>query len=426
MSIKSKLIDIKNSCLSELRKKEYGLLRLKESIELLADQVKRELTAQNSCIEAEKYKIQKEKSKLVNQEKELEQKRFKSEKEIEAKKIKCEKEIELMREKAEDSIDEHLDDVIDYFEELKNLGESPKIVDAYIDACFVLDEKLACYLEEKGHPSFKLADEIRNEYKKKNKRLKELEYLVSESWAEDEDILEEDFEDPDKDDEERVKTFLSDIEYRNLSESERNQLALDRYLNKPHNKSHIGKMYERYIGYIYEKDGYEVEYRGIEKGLKDGGIDLVCRKKGETKLIQCKCWNQESTIYEKHICQLYGASIFYDKCNEKKIFVNGKYTNVVWPAIPIFVTTTQLDEQASIVANKLGIKVRNISLSKDYPMIKGNINSDGDKIYHLPFDQMYDHTKIIPSKGEQWFLTVKQAENAGFRRAKRHFFINGN
>ena len=55
-------------------------------------------------------------------------------------------------------------------------------------------------------------------------------------------------------------------------------------------------------------------------------------------------------------------------------------------------------------------------------MIKGNVNSNGDKIYHLPFDQMYDHTKIIPSKGEQWFLTVKEAENAGFRRAKRHFF----
>ena len=46
-------------------------------------------------------------------------------------------------------------------------------------------------------------------------------------------------------------------------------------------------MYERYIGYLYEQKGYKVEYRGIELGLKDGGIDLVSKKKGEVLLVQC-------------------------------------------------------------------------------------------------------------------------------------------
>lgn len=403
--ILAKIEVLKNRSLSELNKKEVELQNLARQLKIKSDYDKLGFENALKEIHREKKEIEEAKEKLIKLREE------------------AEKEIDSALEDAKNSIDEHLDDVIDYFEELKKYGESPKIVDAYIDACFVLDEKLACYLKEKGHPSFTRADEIINEYKKKNRRLKELEYLVSELWAEDEDILkEEDFEDPDKDDEERVKTFLSDIEYRELSEPERNQLALDRYLNKHHTKSHVGKMYERYIGYIYEKDGYEVEYRGIEKGLKDGGIDLVCRKKGETRLIQCKCWNQESTIYEKHICQLYGATRFYDKCNAKRVYRNNEYINIEWKAVPVFITTTQLDAQARFVAENLGVLVNNIPLCKDYPMIKGNVNSNGDKIYHLPFDQMYDHTKIIPSKGEQWFLTVKEAENAGFRRAKRHFF----
>lgn len=400
MSIKDKIESLMRSSLSELNKKETELKAIERQLEWKIKNAKEYLDKQLA-------EINKKNNELENAEKRINDYRENAEKSLEdiAKRI-----------------DNKINDIFGLFKELEKHGESSLIVNAYIEACFALDEKLAYYLENRRpNRAPVLADEIRSEYKKKNRRLKELEYLVSELWAEDEDIPEdEDFEDPDKNDEERVKTFLSDlsdIEYNKLSESERNQLAFDRYLNKSHSKSHIGKMYERYIGYIYEQDGYEVEYRGIEKGLKDGGIDLVCRKKGKTLLIQCKCWKQESTIYEKHICQLYGASRFFDKCNTK-----GEYINIEWKAVPIFVTTTQLDDQARFVAEKLGVLISSIPLCKDYPMIKGNINSNGDKIYHLPFDQMYDHTKIQPSKGEQWFYTVYDAEKAGFRRARRHFF----
>jgi hypothetical protein len=54
-------------------------------------------------------------------------------------------------------------------------------------------------------------------------------------------------------------------------------------------------------------------------------------------------------------------------------------------------------------------------------MIKCNINqSSKEKIYHLPFDQQYDRTKIIPSSGEFYAATVAEAEKKGFRRAFRH------
>ncbi len=51
--------------------------------------------------------------------------------------------------------------------------------------------------------------------------------------------------------------------------------------------------------------------------------------------------------------------------------------------------------------------------------IKGNISSRGDKIYHMPGQQYYDVTQIDPSKGEQYFCSREEAEQAGFRASQR-------
>ncbi|USQ76031.1 thermonuclease family protein [Ornithinimicrobium cryptoxanthini] len=51
-------------------------------------------------------------------------------------------------------------------------------------------------------------------------------------------------------------------------------------------------------------------------------------------------------------------------------------------------------------------------------VIKGNIASDGEKIYHVPGQQYYDVTKISEHKGERWFCTEQEARDAGWRKAK--------
>ena len=60
-----------------------------------------------------------------------------------------------------------------------------------------------------------------------------------------------------------------------------------------------------------------------------------------------------------------------------------------------------------------------MKMDKQYPCIKCNISVKGEKIYHLPFDQQYDRTKITPKKGDLYVATVAEAEAAGFRRAKK-------
>lgn len=53
------------------------------------------------------------------------------------------------------------------------------------------------------------------------------------------------------------------------------------------------------------------------------------------------------------------------------------------------------------------------------PVIKGNISSSGERIYHVPGGQYYDKTVIDEAKGERWFCTEAEAIAAGWRRSKR-------
>ena len=51
-------------------------------------------------------------------------------------------------------------------------------------------------------------------------------------------------------------------------------------------------------------------------------------------------------------------------------------------------------------------------------VIKGNISSSGEKIYHLPGQKYYNQTVIDESKGERWFCTEEEAQAAGWRKSK--------
>lgn len=50
-------------------------------------------------------------------------------------------------------------------------------------------------------------------------------------------------------------------------------------------------------------------------------------------------------------------------------------------------------------------------------LIKGNISSSGEKIYHLPGCGSYSKTIIDEARGERWFCTEAEAQAAGWRKA---------
>ena len=60
-------------------------------------------------------------------------------------------------------------------------------------------------------------------------------------------------------------------------------------------------------------------------------------------------------------------------------------------------------------------RASNDSQKADACIIKGNINSKGERIYHVPGTSKYDATVIDESKGERWFRSEEEAIAAGWR-----------
>ena len=111
--------------------------------------------------------------------------------------------------------------------------------------------------------------------------------------------------------EEQLRYYLSPEEYSKLSRVEKYQLALERYKQRKKNSSEIGLLYEYYIGYKYEMDGYHVIYHGATKGKKDLGRDIIATKDSNTIVIQCKFWSQKKKYTRKSYFSAIWFNSFY-------------------------------------------------------------------------------------------------------------------
>lgn len=259
-----------------------------------------------------------------------------------------------------------------------------------------------------------------NELKKKTaeeiERIKIAEYQLAyllELYPALQDVIDTEFSElnisfDDVSDCDPARHYMEHEEWEKLSSAERNQLALDRYVeSRRKSKWQIGRDYELYCGHVYEKKGWSVDYFGSYNGLEDLGRDLILTKDGNVKIVQCKYWSHTKQIHENHIMQLYGSVIEYNLENKRK-------------ATGTLVTNTTLSEKAKDFARVLGIEYKENYALGDFPRIKCNIGrgerGEKTKIYHLPFDQQYDSAKV-EHEGEFMAMTVAEAEKAGFRRA---------
>lgn len=310
-------------------------------------------------------------------------------------------------------------------EKIKNtaIKDFPVISVILADIQALQDLKLENSLRYKKRPAVKAADEVKAIRKEKRElaikyyackwELAHLKALLP--WIED--IEEEpvapvtEFVNSDFKENDVAGYWLTPDEYAQLSTVEKYQRALDRYYKRKKTNKEIGTDYERYIGYLYETKGYKVEYFGIEKGMEDLGRDLVCINDNEILIVQCKCWSnrKNKVIHEKHINQLYGTTIMYK--------LRRNHTGKIVKSV--FISTVPCTNTAREFAEYLGVTFKQIPLEK-YPMIKCNINkATKEKIYHLPFDQQYDKCSIKLGSGEFYAMTVKEAEEKGFRRAMK-------
>lgn len=210
-----------------------------------------------------------------------------------------------------------------------------------------------------------------------------------------------------------IRNWLSDNEYFQMTEQDREQLAVDRYISDSSKWSdwEKGRNYEIYCAYKLFNEGYDIIQEGLNKKLEDGGRDIIAthRRTGKILIVQCKNWS--SLVRENVIFQLYGSFVQWKLDNEDRI----KGMEVE----PWLYITCGLSAEAIKCANLLGVRVRRLPMDR-FPAIKCNVNHNtGYKIYHLPFDRHYDLVKIN-AKGKGYKFEIAEAIQEGFRRAYNH------
>lgn len=302
----------------------------------------------------------------------------------------------------------------------------PYLADAIGEYIDIKYNKTIYYLKNKKRPALKAADEIKQlkkEYKQLKKESSILKYTIAyyehifPELVDYKSISSQEFDSLNDVDckKSSTKQWLSNEEYLKLDEVSRNQLALNRYISRKKNNVEIGLEYERYIGFLYESKGYRVCYYGALKKKNDLGIDLICTKGNKILIIQCKRWAKHKEIHENHINQLFGTALCY--AIRENLF-NGTINLSDSNIFPIIYSSTKISKTAKEFAALLNVQCMENFPLKDFPRIKCNINNKGEKIYHLPFDQQYDKVQIT-NDGECYAYTVQEAEQNGFRRAKK-------
>jgi len=250
------------------------------------------------------------------------------------------------------------------------------------------DEALASLLETKKNPDFKMADEIRRIKADKRSLMTELRihqyqleyyeslfpWLLEYRDIPDEEIIRR--ETGSESEEDPAFQFFAPAERASFSKTELFQLALDRYVAGRKTNWEIGRDYERYIGSQLEMDGYDVEYLGARRGKEDLGRDLIAKKDGLIKVIQCKYWPQDKTIHEKHIFQLLGSAIMY-------AYDEGGAINTTWAlaalrngnVTPVLACSCPVSSLARSMAEGLGVTIQdNKPFDPGYPRIKCSIS----------------------------------------------------
>lgn len=399
---------------------------LYEIAEKRHDFVVREYNKLNSELSAIRTKISDSKEEQDRYRQTLQ----KLEEEIEQKK----KEVEDVWNKIEEFVQNRIAQAKERMLQEKEDDINLKIATAWADYKCLIYLKAVDILSTNPHP---ISRTTATEYKRNIKEFKEttliafkqLEYkyatLLSlfpdlEEYI-DGNAVRESNEDVKEKYEDRRIAYLSREDWESLSDREKLQQALDNYNeNRRRTNAQVGRDYEEYIAYLFRQKlkGCDITMFGEQKGLADLGRDLIVKHEGKVYIVQCKRWSQDKEIKEKHIMQLFGTTIEY--CWDIKSRGVSPLEIVGKSVIPVFVTTTGLSLTANRFAERLGVVVHKVPMG-DYPQIKCNIGKEGERIYHLPFDQQYNSTLIEHQKGEFMAWTVEEAEKNGFRRALRHY-----
>ena len=165
-----------------------------------------------------------------------------------------------------------------------------------------------------------------------------------------------------------------------------------------------GLAYEQYIGYLLEKEGHIIFYRGATSSLQDKGVDLIAIKNNHVRLIQCKCFNED---IQNHQIQKYLGHIAFDWKFAQNAPIHGfSHTWELYytPWLSKAAYQACRDNHIQLTKQSAGIA----------PLVKA-FHFEGEKRYMQSGQQFYDHIiSYIDGQHYRRFYNPEEAEAAGF------------
>ncbi len=158
------------------------------------------------------------------------------------------------------------------------------------------------------------------------------------------------------------------------------------------------RRYDLYIGYLCEYRGFNVEYCGINNGVYDDGIDLICRKDNWAVLVRCKVEGMNTIL------------VYYLAARALRFKMDNPSLNVG----ALCVTSGTLSNNAKNVADKFSIAVKDTIPFQNFPYVKCKVLPDGTKVHYTPLDDAYLTTTITPANGDMFCDNVNDAMQQGF------------
>lgn len=183
----------------------------------------------------------------------------------------------------------------------------------------------------------------------------------------------------------------------------------------PMTNTELGIAYERYVGHLYELGGWNVIYRGILKGMRDQGRDLVCAKEQVIHVVQCKCWSAHNELSVEVVTKLLETTQKYrQRCHDaaQALLDLGGIQNATVRAV--LVTSSVLSTQARAKAEEGRVFYREKMSLVPYPEIKC-VNHEG--LYYMPTQAHYDAVPIRLEQGDGRVLTEHEAQRLGYTKA---------
>lgn len=183
--------------------------------------------------------------------------------------------------------------------------------------------------------------------------------------------------------------------------------------------------------------GQKVRYIGIDtpetvdprKPVQCFGIEASNKNKElvEGKTVGLEKDVSETDKYDRFLRYIYVGNIFV---NDFLVRQGYAHSSTYPPDVKYQDQLTQAEQEArensrglwsscSSSADATSQQVQSQQVPDPNCLIKGNISSSGEKIYHVPGQYYYDKTRIDTSRGERWFCTEEEAQTTGWRKSKK-------